>query len=144
MLTLLLLSLFSPPQTLSVTVPANTPFDVSFKHDGLLMPSFRWWCDGSIAKNFTDTETRQPSTSPDVDGRYLYTVTVPGLSTGSHVCFFTAFNDKGEIKAQCSATVTTDCVTPIAFAVGGAPQPVGKPPAVPVDFRIVVRPGGGG
>lgn len=127
-------------QTLSVTVPANTPFDVSFKHDGLLMPSFRWWCDGSIAKNFSSTETRQPATPPDVDGRYLYTVSVPGLPAGSHSCFVSAFNDQGEFKA-CNAAVTTDCVTPIAFTVGSA-VPIGKPPAVPVDLRIVVKTGG--
>lgn len=129
-------------QTLSVTVPANTPFEVSFKHDGLLMPSFRWWCDGSIAKNFSPTETKQPSTTPDADGRYTYTVTVPGLPAGSHTCFVSAFNDVGEVKAVCSATGTTDCVTPITFSVGGAPQPVGKAPAVPVDIRIVVKTGG--
>jgi hypothetical protein len=139
--TILLAALSVLPQTLSVTVPANTPFDVSFKHDGLLMPSFRWWCDGAIAKNFTATETRQPTTDPDANGRYLYTVTAPGLAIGIHTCWFTAFNDNGETKTLCTATVTTDCVTPITFTVG-TPTPVGKPPAVPVDIRIVVRTGG--
>jgi hypothetical protein len=131
MLTLLLLSLLTSPQTLSVTVPANTPFDVSFKHDGLLMPSFRWWCDGAIAKNFSASETQQPAGTPDAAGLFTYTVTVPGLAAGSHTCFVSAFNDQGEVKA-----------VPITFTVGGGPQPVGKPPAVPVDIRIVVRPGG--
>jgi len=138
--TILLAALFAPPQTLSVTVPANTPLDVSFKHDGLLMPSFRWWCDGSIAKNFSATET-QPAGTPDAAGLFTYTVTVPGLAAGSHTCFVSAFNDQGEVKAACSATVTTTCVTPITFTVG-TPTPVGKPPAVPVDIRIVVRTGG--
>lgn len=138
-----LLILLLVPQTLSVTLPANTPFTLSFEHDGLLMPDFRAWCDGSIVKNFSAMDGK-PSIVANANGLYTYTVQVPGLPVGTHSCWVTAFNQNGESKVCAAGQTSTDaapCVVPLTFPVG-APAPVGKPPAVPVNIRLVVGVGG--
>ena len=114
-------------QTLTVTIPPNTPFEVTWKHDGLGMPMFRWWCNGAIVKNFSEGETMPVPLVTDATGHYTFTATVPGLPVGTHACFISAYNGVGEVKAD---------PVPIVVAVP-------KLPSMPFEIRVVIKSGGG-
>lgn len=121
-----LLALVLLAQTITVTIPPNTEYTVAWQHDGLLMPEFRWWCDGEIVKNFP--LLMPVPLTPDADGLYTYTALVPGMPEGVHMCFISAYNQHGEVKAP-----------PVPIVVG-TPQP----PAMPFNIRVVVTVKGGG
>lgn len=119
MLNLLLTSLLSL-QVLTVSIPPNTAFQLSFDHDNLNMASYRLWCDDAIIKNYPISEILAGKGPINPDGTYTFTVSAPGLITGKHSCIISAYNDIGESKS-----------TPISF-------PVGVVPSVPFNLRIVV------
>ena len=126
MLTLILLAVLTPLQTLTVTVKPATPFPITWDQpvepDGSAAPSFRLWCDSAIVKNFSAAEiTKGP---PNADGTIPHSATAPGLAAGAHSCFVSAFNDVGESKG-----------TAIPITVGTAP-------ATPLRLKIVVQVGG--
>jgi hypothetical protein len=125
-LSLGMLALVARTQTIAVTIPPGVPFKIEWKHDGLEMPEFRWWCDGAIVKNFSLSET--PSVLLPDGVTYLYTATVPGLALGTHPCFISAFNGVGEVKAA-----------PVPLLVK-----VPTAPSTPFDIRVVVPIRGGG
>lgn len=126
--TLLTIALLAQP-TLSVTVPPDTAFQVSFDLPGTELPNFRWWCDGGIVKNYAGAQAVKNPVA-NVDGSFSYALTVPGLSVGTHSCFVSAFNDLGEAKS-----------VPITVPVGVS-APVGAPPKTPINLRIIVQVGG--
>lgn len=113
-------------QQLSVSIKPNTPFTIAWDQAGEVGTKFRFWCDGTILKNFSAVELTKTST-PNADGTFTFTAQVPGLPAGNHPCFVSAYADEiGEAKME----------TPLVI-------PVGNIPAVPVRLKIVVSVGGG-
>lgn len=124
LINLLIVSLSSivVAQSLSVSIPPNTPFSISFDHNLADSVSFRLWCDDSIVKNYTNSEILSGKNPViNTDGTYTITVSAPGLGNGNHNCQMTAFNSIGE-----SAKSETLLV------------PVGSIPAVPIRLKFVV------
>jgi hypothetical protein len=137
--TALLYLLLAAPQTITVTLPPDTPFPIQWKHPLELTTRFRLWCDSEIKKNFTSAEAVR-GTEPDVAGYYTYTATAPGLPVGEHVCLVSAFDvfeeaRYGEFKSE-----------PATITMAPAPTPVpGKVHSAPIGFIILIKiPGGGG
>lgn len=121
-----------------LVIQADTPFQVSFIHDGLLMPQYRWWCDGALIKTFTaeDVPLPVPFTTDatgyvTTDEQYTFRVTVPGLAAGTHTCAVSAVNDLGEAMAN---PLTISALDPQAS----------RPPATPSHIRVVAPAHGGG
>lgn len=111
-------------QTLSVTVPVNAEFQVSFDLEQDTTVGVRWICDGAILRNYTlSVLPKVPASTANVS---TYTLTVPPLTAGSHSCQVSAFNEAGESKSAV-----------FVFPVGVA-SPVGVPPKTPVNIRIVI------
>ena len=128
--TLLLLA-----QTVTVTLPPNTPFQIQWSHEGELTTRYRLWCDGGIVKNYSTTDAVRNAT-PDPDGLWTFTATAPGLAVGEHVCLVSAYDvvepAAGEYKSE-PASITIATTTPVP----------GKVRAAPVRFVILVKVGGG-
>lgn len=113
-------SLFA--QSLSVTIPPGTVFQISFDSPVDSSVSYRVWCDGNILKNYTTAEINNAKSSlPNADGTTTFTVSVPGLPLGKHSCLVSAFNDLGESKSL-----------PLDV-------PVGTIPSAPINLRFVVE-----
>lgn len=123
-------------QTITVTLPPNTPFQIQWDHNGQDHAAFRLWCDGNITKNYAPAELVK-SEMANADGTFTYTATAPGLPVGEHACFVSAYNlveeTLGEAKGD-PATITVATTTPVP---GG-----NKLPAVPIRFKILVTIGG--
>jgi hypothetical protein len=103
-------------QTLTVAIPPNTPFTISFIHNLLDSAQFRFICDGGIVKNYTTSEILTgKSTTANADGTFTITVTAPGLASGTHSCSVSAFNTIGEIKSD-----------PITIPIGNIPMKPGS------------------
>jgi hypothetical protein len=113
---LLLSPLSLSSQTLTVAIPPNTPFTISFTHNLLDSAQFRFICDGGIVKNYTTSEILAgKSTTANADGTFTITVTAPGLASGTHSCSVSAFNTIGEIKSD-----------PITIPIGNIPMKPGS------------------
>lgn len=113
-------------QTVTVTIPPATPFTVSWDQaiDGTTAPSFRFWCDGQIVKNYAARDVTKAADA-NTDGTFTFTAQAPGLPAGTHSCLVSAYNDIGEAKS-----------TAIPLSVGTAP-------ATPLRLKVVVQIGGG-
>lgn len=108
-------------QTLTVAIPANTPYSVEFKHNGEAA-GFRLWCDSAIVKNYTATEIAAgKSATKNTDGNYTYQVMAPGMTNGQHSCLMSAIYPEGEQKGE-----------PITV-------PIGNLQMRPIEFRIIVK-----
>jgi hypothetical protein len=117
----------SAAQTITVTIPPATPFTISWDQpveDAPTPPSFRFWCDGTIAKNYAPRELTKAAT-PNADGTVTFTAQAPGLPAGTHSCLVSAFNEIGEVKSV------------------AIPITVGTAPATPLRLKVVVQIGGG-
>jgi hypothetical protein len=123
-------------QTVTVTLPPNTGFQIQWDHEGEPATRFRLWCDGGIVKNYSEVEAVRGATI-NLDKTWTFTATAPGLAVGEHVCFVSAYDvvepSLGEFKGE-PATVTMATTAP--------PAP-GKVHAAPVRFKILVTIGGG-
>lgn len=109
-------------QTVTVAIPPNTAYKISF--DAIEGDSFRLWCDGSIVKNYTNSEINLgKAAAQNTDGTYTFTVSAPGMVAGSHSCLVSAFNALGEVKSE-----------PITV-------PIGNLPMKPTNIKIVVSGG---
>lgn len=122
----LLISLLSASilsaQTLSVSIPPSTPFQLSFDSPADPTTFYRVWCDGAILKNYTTAEINTGKSSvSNADGTTTFTISVPGLPLGKHSCLISAYNDLGESKSSLLDV------------------PVGTIPSSPINLRFVVE-----
>lgn len=103
----------------SVAIPENTPFKIEFQYDMTPLPSFRWWCDGEIKKNFTNAEILAGQ------GGTTFQVMVPGMlkKVAPYFCQVSAFTPEGEMKSE-----------GINIPIGYIPVPL----AAPHNVKVVV------
>lgn len=110
-------TLLLPAQTLTVAIPPNTAFVISFEDSDMIV-GFRWWCNGAIVKNFSDAEV---TAGRVVGNPTVITVSVPGLPAGKHSCLVSAFNVIAEVKSD-----------PVEI-------PVGNLPMKPANIKVIVK-----
>lgn len=124
MISALLVILLSTSQTITATIPPNTPFQIAFDQDNSNNDNYRLWCDGSIVKNFSSSEVSLGrSSTKNAEGNYTFTLLAPGLPVGIHSCQVSAYN-----------TVVPDDVKSDAANIT-----VGGKSSIPVNFRLIIN-----
>lgn len=123
MISILLVALLET-QTITATVPPNTPFQIAFDQDNLNNEKYSLWCDGAIVKNYSGSEINiGRSTTRNAEGNYTFTLTAPGLPAGIHPCQIGVNNDvfPDYIKSDIQNII------------------VGGKPSIPVNFRLIIN-----
>lgn len=123
MISILLVALLET-QTITATIPPNTPFQIAFDQDNSNNDNYRLWCDGSIVKNFPSSEASLGrSSTKNAEGNYTFTLLAPGLPVGIHSCQISAYNSVFPDDAKS---------LPETITVGGKSS-------IPVNFRLIIN-----
>lgn len=124
MMLILLLALAQTAPALTVVLPPDTPFRISFEGQPDADARFRWWCDGAIVKNFAPADLAKGAVT--ADGLVAYEGEVPGVARGAHSCLVSAWTSASEAMGA-----------PEAKSVA-VPIVAGTLPVTPINLRVLV------